>query len=259
MKGLKKYSHKDREKVIREMVPLIERKFGKNLVALAAQASYARHEDFDYSDLELIAFVEKMPRGKKVGAMGKIRDGLMVELAWMTKETYIEETLEVTENWYIAGSDKLFPIINERFIESLSQYTPRNLEEKCLSHAASHWYEVQESTAKVLNAISKRNKVGISLLVLDMYLRMLIILSFLNQTPYKTFSEFISQSRKFKNKPEHFDELTRIIVDGEYQDLPNLKQAVVNVFTEFEAIFDELGFDLYDHDVDPSKPNKKFV
>ena len=259
MKGLKKHSHEDREKVIEEMVPLIRRKFGKNLIALAAQASYARNEDFYYSDLELIAFVEKMPRGKKVGGMGKIRDGLMVELVWMTKETYIEETLEVTENWYIAGSDKLLPIINKRFIENLSKYRPRNLEEKCLNHAASHWYEVQESTAKVLNAISKRNKIGISLLVFDMYLHMLKVLSFLNQTPYKTFSEFISQSKKFETKPGHFDELTRIIIDGEYQGLPNLKQAVVNVFTEFEGIFEELGFDLYDHDVDPSKPRKKFV
>ena len=259
MKGLKKYSHKDREEVIKEMIPLIERKFGKNLVALAAQASYARNEDSDHSDLELIAFVEKMPRGKKVGGMGKIRDGLMVELVWMTKETYIEETLEVTMNWYIAGSDKLLPIINKRFIENLSKYRPRNLEEKCLNHAASHWYEVQESTAKVLNAISNRNKIGISLLVFDMYLHMLKALSFLNQTPYKTFSEFISQSKKFRTKPGHFGELTQIIVDGKYQDSPSLKQAVVNVFTEFERVFEELGFDLYDYDVDPNKRVKKFV
>lgn len=113
MRGLKKYSHKDREEIINELIPLIEKKFGSNLVALAAQASYAREEDFDYSDLELIVFVEKMPYSKKIDGMGKIRKGLLVEIVWMTKETYIEEIKEPTNIWYIAGSDRLSPIINK--------------------------------------------------------------------------------------------------------------------------------------------------
>ncbi len=259
MQGLKEYSHEDREKVIKEMIPLIKKKFGGNLIALAAQGSYTRGEDLDYSDLELIAFVREMPGNKKIGGMGKIRDGMLVELLWMTKETYIEETLEVTENWYIAGSDKLLPIINKRFIESLGKYKVQNLEEKCLKYAANHWHEVQESTAKVLNAIVEKNKVGIPLLVFDIYLHMLRVLSLLNQTPYVTLSQFISQSKEFMTKPKAFDELTQIIIDGKYQNFPHLKKVVMNVFTEFESIFEELGFDLYDEDVDPNKPMKKFV
>ncbi len=177
MRGLKKYSHKDREKVIEEMIPLAKKKFGKDLLALAAQASYARNEDFDYSDLELIAFVREMPKNKKMGGMGKIRDGLLVELIWTTKETYLEEIREVTGDWYITGSDTLLPLINKRFIEDLNKYKVKNLKEKCLNHADQGWYEVQESTAKVLNAITKRNKVGISLITFDMFLHMLRVLS----------------------------------------------------------------------------------
>lgn len=253
MKGLKKYSHQDREKVIREMIPLIKMKFGEDLIALAAQASYARNEDFDYSDLELVAFVRKMPKGKKMGAMGKICNGLQVELVWMTKEAYIEHTKEVTEDWYMAGSDRLLPIINAPFIETLNSHKTENLKERCLDHATAHWYEVRESTAKVLNAISKNNELGISLLVFDMYLHMLRVLSFLNQIPYRTFGDFIAQSKIFKTKPEHFDKLTQIIVEGTYQNLARLKEIVEQVFSEFENLFEELGLDLYDDNVDPNR------
>jgi len=259
MRGLKKFSHKDREKVIKEMIPLIKNKFGKNLIALAAQASYARNEDFDYSDLELIAFARKMPKNKKWSGMGKIRDGMLVELVWTTKEIYLEEVRDVTNDWYIAGSDKLLPIINKKFIEDLNTYKVENLKEKCLNRAADRWNEVQEATAKVLNAITKDNKEGISLLVFDMFLHMLIVLSFLNQTPYVTFSKFISQAKKFKMKPESFDDLTDIMGQGKYQDFLHLKGVVINVFSEFEKIFEELGFDLYYDNVDPNKPMKKFT
>jgi len=259
MKGLKKFSHKDREKVIKEMIPLIKKKFGKNLVALAAQASYARDEDFDYSDLELIAFVRKMPINKKWDGMGKIRDGMLVELVWTTKETYLKEVCDVTRDWYIAGSDTLLPIINKKFIENLNRYKLENLKEKCLNKAADRWNEVQESTAKVLNAITKHNKEGISLLAFDMFLHILIVLSFLNQTPYVTFSKFISQTKKFKVKPKSFDTLIDIMVQGKYQNFSHLKEVVISVFSEFEKIFEELGFDLYYDNVDPNKPTKKFT
>ena len=86
MKGLKKHSHQDRERVIRELVPLIKKKFGDNLIALAADASYARGEDFDYSDLELFAFVKEMPEGKDMEGMSRIRDGMLIELIWTTRE-----------------------------------------------------------------------------------------------------------------------------------------------------------------------------
>jgi len=258
MKGLKKYSHKDRGKVIKEMVPLIKKKFGKNLVALAAQASYARYEDFDYSDLELIAFVEKMPKNKKWGGMGKIRDGLLVELVWTTKENYLKER-DVTKDWYIAGSDVLLPLINDKFINDLKKYKVENLKKKCLNRAADRWHEAQESTAKVLNAINKKNKEGMPLLAIDMFFRMLVVLSFLNQIPYVTHSKFVSQAKKFKIKPKSFNELIEIMVHGKYQDLARLKKVATKVFSEFEKIFENLGFDLYYDNVDPNKPMKKFV
>ncbi len=165
MEGLQKHTHSDREAVMQEMIPLIEEKFGDNLIALAAQASYARSEDRDYSDLELVAFVKEMPEGPR--GMGKVRDGMLVELVWKTKETYLSQTKEVTDEWYIAGSDTLLPIINEDFVAELNGYQVENLKQKCLNHAAHYWQEVQESTAKVLNAIESENRDGIPLLLCD--------------------------------------------------------------------------------------------
>jgi len=252
MKGLKRYSHNDRQRVIEEMIPLIQRKFGDNLLALAASASYARNEDTDYSDLELTAFVKEMPAGQRRGGMGKIRDGLLVELIWMTRETYLEDTREVTYNWYIAGSDTLLPIINKAFIDDLNSYNVENLAEKCLAQAIRRWHDVQESTAKVLNAVLVGNRESIPLLLFDMLLHMLIVLSFLNQTPYITFARFITQARSFNIKPESFEALLDIVVQGQYQELERLHETVVTVFSQFETIFEGLGIELYDQDVDPN-------
>ena len=175
----------------------------------------------------------------------------------MTRETYIERVLDVTQDWYIAGSDVLLPLINEDFINELKTYKIENVKEKCLFQAFNHWHEVQESTAKVLNAVKKKNRIGVSLLVFDMYLHMLRVLSFLNQTPYKTFSEFISQSLTFEIKPVLFDELTHIMVEGRYQDFRHLERVVKNVFSDFEKIFEEEGYHLYDDNIDPNLPMKK--
>ncbi|MCZ6677120.1 MAG: hypothetical protein O7E52_07695 [Candidatus Poribacteria bacterium] len=259
MKGIRKYSHRDRQRIIEEMVPLVQKKFGDNLLALAAQASYARNEDSAYSDLELIAFVRRMETDRKWGGMGKIRNGLLVELVWTTKEAYLKEVKEVTEDWYITGSDVLLPIINETFISELNAYQIEHLAEKCLNNAAQRWHEVQESTAKVLNAIVQHNREGTPLLVFDMFLQMLITLSFLNQTPYATFAQFIAQAKQFKRKPAGFNQLTDVIVKGDYDDLSELRGMVSETFSGFEKLFEALGYDLYDDNIDPNIPAKKFV
>lgn len=252
MKGLKRHSHADRQRVIEEMIPLIRKKFGDDLVALAASASFARSDDADYSDLELIAFVKTMPEGRSWDGVGKIRDGMLVELVWMTAESYLQNVREVTADWYIAGSDTLLPIINEEFIGELNGYRVADLREKCLKRAARHWHEVQEATSKVLNAILADNRDGLPLLAFDMLRHMLIVLSFLNQTPYVTFARFVSQARSFELKPADFETLNDALAQGVSRDLPSLQRAVTNVFTQFEKIFEELGVELYDGDVDPN-------
>lgn len=248
MKGLKKYAHKDRERIIEEILPQIRNKFGENLIALAAQGSFARYDDFDYSDLELIAFVKEMPEGR--GGIGKIRDGLLVELIWTTREKYIEETLEMNEMWYLSASDKLLPIINAEFIDELSEYKTENLRAKCLCEAKRHWHEVQESTAKVLNAIAAANRDGLPLLLFDMTRHCLISLSLLNQTPFVTFAKFIAQARNFSVKPTKFDDLLDTVVEGNYLDLKLLEEIAATVFSQLESIYEELGVELYDEKLD---------
>ncbi len=255
MEGIKKYTHQDRERIVQEMIPLIKRKFGKNLVALATSASFARGDDYDYSDLELNAFLKKKLRGKKQLGMSKIRGGLLVELTWMTEEEYIKSTKEVTKDWYLAGSDTLVPIINKPFIDRLNKYKVADLKQKCLRQALIHWNEVQESTAKVLNAIGQKNREHIPFLMLWMLDCMLISLSLLNHTPYITAAKFITQARSFKLKPERFNDLIDLINKGDYKNLISLGKIVIAVFEGFEKIFKKLGCQLYDDNVDPSIPN----
>lgn len=257
MKGLKKHTRRDREKAVEEILPLVRRKFGDNLVALAAQGSFARGDDAAYSDLELIAFVKEMPGNEEWAGIGKIRDGLLVELVWMTRETYLKRTPEVNKDWFLSGSDVLLPIINERFVRELTDYRVENLSEKCLAEAKLRWHEVQEATGKVLNATAaakaaaEKSRDAIPLLFADMLIHMLITLSFLNRTPYITFARFIEQARRFDTKPPSFENLLDIMTNGEFEDLARLEKTVETVFSQFEAIFEAFGVELYDDNINP--------
>jgi len=222
MRGLREYTHAQRRKVLRKLIPQIRKKFGDNLIALATSASFARNEDFGYSDLELTAFVKRMPGSKKIDGIGKIKDGL------------------------------------KEFINEIRRYKIDNLEEKCIKQVSHKWYEYQEATAKVLNAVIRGDKLGMPLLLYDMILRLLAVLSYLNHTPYVTFSAFIKQAQEFKTKPPGFDDLIDIVVNGEYTNLRNLKKATERVFTECECILDDLGLDFYYDELDFSKPMKSY-
>jgi hypothetical protein len=246
LKGIKQHTHQDREKVVSEMIPVIKEYFGDNLIALAAQASYARGDDADYSDLEFIAFLEKMPEGNNTQGMARIRDGMLIELTWMTREAYVTKIKDVNKEWYISGSDVLLPLINEEFISELNSYNIENLKGKCLKQAERQWPEVQESTTKLLNAIDQKNRQGLPMLVFYVLKDILISLAFLNMKPFTTLAKYIPEARTFEHKPTRCNELIDMIVKGEYQDLGKLKELTISVFKELERTYQELGCRLYD-------------
>lgn len=254
MKTLRAHSHQDRERIVREIVPYIERKFGGNLVALAACCSFARDEDSYFSDLELTAFVKSMPDDKPQDGVAKIYDGMLVELVWMTRETYLNTILDVNEFWHYSGSDILKPILNAEFIDEISLHRSAQLEQKCLDQAVGCFTEVHEAVAKVLNAIKESNRQGMSLLFLEMLNQLLRILSFLNQTPYRTASRMIAQSREFPVQPASLGRLLDLAEAGGYGDFAALEETTVAVFEELETLFERLDLPLMDDDIDPDRP-----
>lgn len=140
----------------------------------------------------------------------------------------------------------------------MNSYVPKNIDKDCPNHAISRWNQVQEAAAKALNAVVKNNRLGIPLLVFDMYLNTLIVLSFINKKPYTTFAKFIEEAGMFHILPEHFKDLTQIVVEGGYQNTAMLKKITEQVFIEFENILYEMGFDPYYDNVDPNKPMDKW-
>lgn len=254
MKTIRAHSHEDRERIIGEMLPHIQRKFGSNLIALAACCSFARDEDVQFSDLELIAFIKLMPGDKPRDGVAKIYDGMLIELIWMTKATYLKTTLDVNEYWHYSGSDTLKPILNEEFISEIAAYRPENLEKKCLDQAVGSFTEVQEAVSKVLNAINQSNHQGMPLLFLEMLNQLLRTLSFLNGTPYRTASKMIAQARAFPIRPASLDKLLDLAVSGGYGDFVALNETTIAVFEELETLFEQLGLPLMDDNLDPDRP-----
>jgi hypothetical protein len=246
MKGIKKHTHRDRNKTIREILPLIQEYFDDNLVALAAQGSYARGDDTDYSDLELIAFLERMPEDRDTQGMSLIKDGMLIELQWTTRQLYISEVKEPAEEWHITGSDVLLPLINEEFIVRLNNYKVEDLKKKCLKQVIRHWPEVQESVTKLLNAIEQENREGLPILVFHFLSETLKSLSFLNQTPFTTIARYITEVKSFRLKPESYGVFLDIVNNGRYADLQQLSKAVISIFEELEEILTMLNRNLYD-------------
>ena len=58
MKGIKSHTHQERTKLIQQLIPNLRAQYDDNFVALAADGSYARNKDTDYSDLELVLFLK---------------------------------------------------------------------------------------------------------------------------------------------------------------------------------------------------------
>lgn len=254
MQGIKPHTHKDREKVLLGVVPLLKDHFRDNFIALAIDGSYARNEDTDFSDLEIIVFVNEIANDKNYN-LWKIINGLLVEVVVETKEGYIKKYLDVSDVWYASGASRLLPVINEKFIDDINNYRPEDVTSKCLKQVKNKWNRFQEITAKLLNNIDQNNKGGVPIIFSDLVKELLIVLSYLNETPYVTLGKYITQAKEFSLKPEGFDALTDIFIRGTYQDTNYLKAIVTKVFTNLEKICEEKKLLSYSRDFkDITKP-----
>jgi predicted nucleotidyltransferase len=244
--GLKKYTHEERSEIIKNMiVPVIERELGKNLIAIAADGSYARNEDTDFSDIELMIFVKErthLPRG-----FGKIIDGILIEGLFVTEQEYYQHTLDVNEEWYLAGSDQLKAITNAPFIQNVRHYKVKHVREKCFTHARKILYEVQESFGKLFTAIHTRNRENLFPILADAVVHVLKLMAYLNETPYRTLSSFITQAKRFSVKPGGFDEFMAMVISGTYLNFELLETRSKKLFVGIEQLFvKKIGPDIYD-------------
>jgi predicted nucleotidyltransferase len=256
--GLKKHTHAERTSIIERLFPFFQKKFSNNLIAIAATGSYTRDEDVSYSDLELTVFLKDKPPKREDQWLQRIVDGMLIEAVYTTEEEFLHKFCRVTEDWYVSGSEILLPNYNETFIKRLIDRckSVQHPEEEFIKRAAGRFADVQESFGKVLNAIEQKNREGICLLLSDAVIHTLAVLSFLNHEPFKTFATFVTQGRAFEVKPRRFDELLDIMVTGGYQNLDHLQEVLLVVFEDFERMFVERGFKLYDDSIDPHIPNR---
>lgn len=257
VKGLIPHLHKDRTRVIHELVPLWKEKFGSNLVAIAADASYARGDDRSYSDLELEVFLDEMPPEGEDQYFQRIVDGMLIEAIYTTRENYLKRRVHDLREWYIAGSSRLIPILNDEFVLELNREIIESEPgiDQLDRQAVIQVFNLQESFGKVLNAIDDNNREGLGLLLFGAVLQALVMVSFLNRAPYTTFSMFIHESRSFSEKPIRFDELLDVIVYGTYQSHSGLQGLLLDVYEGFENILQMRALPLYNGKLDPTIPN----
>ena len=254
--GIKPHTRAERTAIIEQLIPLWQKKFGENLIAIGACASYARGEDIAYSDLELELFLKEKPVGEDA-YFQRVVDGMLIEVIYHTPDEFLRDRTGIAPHWHISASDHLTPVYNAPFIEKLMQQVQaaQHSEAEFLRAAARERYKLQENFAKVLNTVEQSNIEGVSLLVMDAVLVLLQVLALINQRPFVTFARYIAQARQFPIKPDRFDDLLDILVQGTYQDLPHLREVVLAVFAGMEIIFEQRGIHLYDDPLDPNLPN----
>lgn len=244
MISLKRNSHKDRQLVATELAESLKKQHGKNLLALIAEGSFARNEDMAYSDLEFTALLRKLPKNKDL-TIRKIVNGLLIVVIFETEKSYIDKYLEVNDTWYASGLAAFYPIVDHPVIQKLSLYRPKNLEKKCLAQIRKRWAFYQEITAKVLNSIEANNKELFALAYPQMLKEVLIIMSYLNTTPYTTLGSYISQANGFNTKPQGFEKLVEYLTTPNYKNIKAVKNIVMEVFTDLERILLSEGLTLF--------------
>jgi predicted nucleotidyltransferase len=244
--GLKKYTHAQRVVIIDNLIiPRLKAELGNNLIAIAADGSFARNDDTDYSDIELVVFVKNathLPRG-----IGKIHEGVLIDIAFVTENDYYKHVLEPNPHWFLSGSDTLLPLVNSRFIKNVQRYRVKKLSQKCLRCARKQLFEVQESFGKLFTAIQTQNTENLVPVLADATMQTLKLLAFMNAKPYTTLGSFITQARGFPIKPDGFDEFIDLIVNARFLDLKNLNARARTLFTGIERYFNEkIGKNIYD-------------
>ena len=212
------------------------RALGTNLLALAVQGSYAREEDRDYSDLELVAFVKELPADGPRLDGEQIFDGMMVDLVWTTEDEYIASVKEVTEHWYIAGSDYLAPLVNTAMIHRINSIEPDDLQTRCLEQAMRRWPALYEATTKVLNALLRDDAPDLARLFFSVVDHVLVELAFLNAKPYTSSSTTFEEALRLPKQPASLPELTAVVAEGAYTDHRRLERVVLAVLAELEAL-----------------------
>lgn len=247
--GLKKYTHAQRKAVIDNLIiPQLQKELGDNLIAIAADGSFARNDDTDYSDIELMVFVKdktNVPRG-----IGKIYEGVLIDVAFVTEDEYYQHVVEPNPYWFLSGSDTLLPLVNARFIKKVQEHKIGTLSQKCLTCAQNQLFEVQESFGKLFTAIHKKNKENLLPVLAEATMQALKLLAFMNEKPYTTLSSFITQARSFSIKPDGFDEFIDLIVNARYLDLEHLDMRARTLFAGIERYFHEkVGKNVYDGDL----------
>lgn len=260
LRGLQPHTRADRTAIIEQLVPLFQRKFGDSLIAIAADASYARGEDQAYSDLEMIVFLkEPLPEGED-RYMQRVVDGMLVEVMYYTPDAYVRQNTTLTPEWHIAASDVLLPVLNAPAVEDIARRVKavQHPREKFMGVAAQKYIETQECFSKVLNAVEQNNTEGVGMVLFDAVLQLLITLSLVNQRPFTTFAAFVRQARLFPVKPARFDDLLDIVVQGHYQDMSRLREVVLAVCAGMEQIFEQAGIRLFDESIDPNLPNRHY-
>ncbi len=258
-RGLRPHTHEQRSAIVGQLLPLWQKKFGDNLLAVANCASYARGTDLPYSDLEFEVFLKQPVAEGEDRYLQRIVDGMLVEALYDTEAGFLARHAQL-DNWTMASSETLSAVYNEPFIAGmnarLQSIQPSQME--LVAQAGRRFYEVQEACGKVLNAIEQNNLAGMPLLLFDAVMHMLAVLSSINQTPYITFASFISQAREFPIQPAGFRDLLDALVDGTYTDFPRVRIILLEVVRGFEQWFDNFGFPLYDETLDPNLPNRRY-
>lgn len=231
------------------------KELGPNLIAIAADGSYARHEDTGFSDLELMVFVKDntdIPRG-----FSKIYDGMLVEGLFVTEEQYYKQIHEPNREWFIAGSDTLLPITNPRFISRLQQYKVKNLAQKCDKLTRDLLHEIQESFGKLFNAIDHTNRDNLFPILSETVMNTLKLLAYINRKPYTTMNSIMTEARRLKKKPNGFDDFIRLAIEGNYQDLAALERCATEVFAGIEELLEQSRHGiLYDDDLSTIYPKQ---
>ena len=238
------HTHEDRARIVSQLADLHRAELGANLVGLATQGSFARNEDRAFSALELVAFLKRLPVDAAPMDGEQILDGMFIDLVWTTEADYVASVKEITPVWYIAGSDRLEPVVNHALITRINSYQPRDLRARCLAQAVKRWPALHEATTKVLNALARDAAPDLGRLFFSVLDHVLVVLAFLNAKPYTSTSTLLEEALRLPRQPPAVAQIAAMVARGAYTDRPRVGRAVTAALVELEGMLEAEGVTL---------------
>jgi kanamycin nucleotidyltransferase len=241
-------THDERLKLANDIAQQFHECYGKKVKAIGIYGSLARNTDTEYSDIEMYCVI----KGKKIDTPYEWSGGdWKAEVNVQSADVLLEWASEFDETWSLTHGS---------CVNILPIYDPENffptLKDKVFDHSDEEFDsvikamiigELYEFLGKIRNAYSTGNTASLPMQVINITKFGAFMIGLANRFLYTSSSSFFAESLTLPNRPNGYDALCEIVMNGELNDFPRITQAANTFWDGVESWAKSCGLRIHDN------------